>query len=461
MTDNRAINPCSDVANAERFAERNRKRLFFLPQSGWHYWTGTHWAFDPFEAERRAQEIGRLIFQEAENISALAQGADTKEARARLGEEAAKLNKFAYQCETASKVAATMKLASARMVMKSEDLDTDPWLLNLTNGTLDLRSGDLKPHDPADLITRCVGVPYLPDAACPLWERSVHQVFDGDADLVAYIQRVLGYCLTGSVREQVFFILYGGGANGKNTIVGRLQEILGDYQTQTAPNLLIRSKTERHPTEVWDLRGARLAVASEINAANALNESLVKRLVGDDVIKARGMYQDFGEFTPSHKILMLTNHKPVIKDEGHAIWRRIHLIPFKVKFKGANRDNDLPEKLKAEYPGILRWCVDGCREYLRQGLNEPHAVIEATKEYRTDSDVLALFFEERCRLGQNEQATAHALFNHYRAWCSENGEPPQTQTWLGRRLGDIGLDKQRTASGIIWRGIGLRDVRGM
>jgi putative DNA primase/helicase len=245
-----AINPCSDVANAERFADRYQSELFYLPQSGWHHWTDTHWAYDQFKAERCAQGIGRLVFEEAERFAAAAANSDDSQEREKYGVLAAKLNQFAMKSETAMKVNATLKLAASHLVRLPETLDTDPWLLNTPNGTLNLQTGQLQAHNPGDLITRCLDTRYEPDAECPLWERTLEQVFAGDTDLINYIQRVMGYCLTGSVKEQVFFILYGGGANGKSTIIGCLSTRGNESQSSLSEGqtyLMIYS-VEQHGT---------------------------------------------------------------------------------------------------------------------------------------------------------------------------------------------------------------------
>jgi putative DNA primase/helicase len=277
-------------------------------------------------------------------------------------------------------------------------------------------------------------------------------------ELVRYMQRLFGYCLTGLTTEQVMFILNGSGANGKDTILGRVKKVMGDYAGLAAPSLLMASRGDRHPTETADLFGIRMAIASESNEHGKLNEVLVKQLTGSEKLKARRMRQDFFEFPALFKLILMTNHRPVIEGSDYAIWRRIHLVPFNAVFKkGVNRDDTLPARLDQELPGILRWCVEGCLEWQRIGLQPPEVVKHATAQYKADQDVLSQFFDERCVLKQQAQITAKAFYSAYSDWCSENGERAKSQTWLWPKLEECGIEKDKTRMGINYRGIGLLD----
>lgn len=268
------------------------------------------------------------------------------------------------------------------------ELDRDPWLLNVKNGTVDLRTGELRPHKRDDLITKIVPVEYDSEASCPTWLAFLNRIMDGNERLIAFLQRAAGYSLTASTQEQCFFLLYGTGANGKSVFLTTLLAVMGDYGIQAAPDLLLAKSGESHPTEVADLFGARLVVATETEAGRRLAENLVKQHTSGDRLKARFMRQDFFEFEATFKIWLATNNKPIVKGTDYAIWRRIKLIPFTVTIPPEERDKSLPAKLRQELHGILAWAVQICLEWQKYGLNEPQEVTAATCAYRDEQDIL-------------------------------------------------------------------------
>jgi putative DNA primase/helicase len=282
-------------------------------------------------------------------------------------------------------------------------------------------------------------------------------VMAGRAELVDYWQRVLGYALTGDVGEQVLFFLHGAGSNGKTTLLNVVLALVGDYGKQAPPDLLLAKRGDgNHPTEIADLLGARVVTTVEVEDGRRLAESLVKQLTGGDRLKARFMRQDFFEFDARFKLFLAANHRPVIRGTDHAIWRRVRLIPFDVTIPPAERDRTLPEKLRAELPGILAWAVQGCLAWQREGLGLPDAVASATQSYRAEMDTLADFLAERCVLTETATATSKALFAAYRAWCEETGEKAMTQKAFTTRLSEHGLRPGRAPGGTrIWTGIGL------
>lgn len=286
------------------------------------------------------------------------------------------------------------------------------WLLNVLNGTIDLCTGSLRPHAREDYITRCVNVDYDPDAKCPTWERFIHQVFGGNAEIIAFVQRAVGYSLTGKIVEHVLIVLYGLGSNGKTTLIDALHYLLGPSYAKHAPtDLLLARRGEHHPTELATLHGARLVTAAETGEGRRLAESLVKQLTGGDPVTARRMRDDFWQFRPEFKLWLATNHRPQIRGTDHAIWRRIRLIPFDVTFhtaetgKTPQQDQTLPARLREEATGILAWAVRGCLAWQSQGLGAPDAVRDATEAYRAEMDVLAMFFEERCIFDESCRGT--------------------------------------------------------
>jgi putative DNA primase/helicase len=366
--------------------------------------------------------------------------------------------RWATSCESKKSLDAMLNLLTHEdgIPIIPDEMDRDPWTLNVENGTLDLRSGKLRPHDPGDLLTKLCPVPYHPDAECPTFETFLQRIFEGRDDLIRFVQALCGYVLTGTVGEQVLPILHGIGANGKSTLVTALLDLLGpDYAMKAPADLLMVRRSEAHPTELADLFGKRLVVASETGEGCRLNETLVKELTGSERIRARRMRQDFWEFTPTHKVMLCTNHKPSIRGTDHAIWRRIRLIPFTVVIPDEEQDRNLDSKLRAELPGILAWCVRGCLAWNRGGLRPPAEVTEATSEYRSEEDILRAFLDEHCILGRQFKARAADLYGRYKGWAESSGENPLSQTRFGKALAERGLEKQRS-NGIHYQGIGLR-----
>ena len=317
--------------------------------------------------------------------------------------------------------------------MLPAELDADSWLLNVKNGTIDLRTGELRPHRREDLITSLATVKYDPAAACPLWTSILDRIFDRNAELITdpklkgaeatknaeligFWRRLCGLSLTGVVTEQVLPILWGAGANGKSTILKVLLEMLGpDYSLVAPPGLLIVRNGEHHPTERAALFGKRLVVDLESAEGARLNENLVKQLTGSDKISARLMREDFWEFEPTHKLMMCTNHRPEIRETKNAIWRRLKLIPFEVVIADADQIRDLTQRLQAEHAGILAWCVQGCLEWQHDGLGVPDKVALATQEYRADEDLIAGFLAEECTINDQLNAKATPLYLRYKS----------------------------------------------
>jgi putative DNA primase/helicase len=356
-------------------------------------------------------------------------------------------------------------LASARAIagipVLPKDLDWDAWLLNVRNGTLDLRTGTLRPHAREDLITRGIDVDYTPDAKCPTWERFLAEVFRNDAALIAFVQRAVGYSLTGDIREHVFFILFGRGSNGKSTFLDVIHALLGPYAGPVPAELLLTRRAEHHPTERATLFSKRFVATVESGDGRRLAEDRVKAITGGDPIECRRMKEDFWVFTPTHKLWFGTNHKPVIKGTDHAIWRRIRLVPFETTFHepetgvAPQKDPTLPERLIEELPGILAWGISGCLAWQREGLKAPEAVRDATEGYRVEMDVLARFLDECCVFNTSAEARASDLYKAYTSWCETANERVESQSSFGQRLTEKGCERYRN-NGIWYLGIGLR-----
>ena len=327
----------------------------------------------------------------------------------------------------------------APIQISHDALDAHPMLLNVRNGTVNLETGEHRPHAREDFLTRVAPVSYDVRAPCPVWDAFLTRIFNGDPSLLRYVQKAAGYSLTGNVSEQVIFVLWGAGANGKSTFVLALLEALGDYGRSGVADLLLASKHARHPTEKADLFGARLVVFQETSEGHRFDESKLKELTGGDKIKARRMREDFWEFFPTHKLWLATNHRPSIRGTDHAIWRRIKLIPFTVTIPSSEQDKNLSKKLRRELPGILRWAVEGATAWQRDGLDPPKIVQDAGDSYRQSEDRVAAFISECCIVGPGKQTAARDLYSSYRDWAQANGEHVMSAKAFGERLEDKGL----------------------
>jgi len=423
-------NHFTDMGNGQRFADEWRDALCYAFHLGkWLIWDEKHWAADETrQVEAKARQVICMMFTEG------------------VENEDKKLIAWAVKSESRPRQLAMIDNARPRLAITPEHLDRDDYLLNVENGTIDLRTGQLKRHDSWDNITKMAPVEYNPDADSPRWEAFLREVFNGSSELIEYMQRLVGYCLTGDVSEQILPLLFGSGANGKSTFLRVWLEILGPYAKQADPGLLVSRSSDVHPTNRADLLGARMVVCAEFPEHRRLAEAAAKQLTGGDRIKARYMYGNFFEFDPTFKLLLVANHKPIVSGTDLGIWRRIKLIPFTVTIPDERQDKHLLDKLRVEYPGILKWAVQGCLKWQSDGLGSPEAVRVATSEYRTDMDVLVDFVAERCVEEPSAYVLCKDLYVAYRAWADENGDRrPMSKQAFGRRIIDRGHQKHRGA----------------
>jgi putative DNA primase/helicase len=323
---------------------------------------------------------------------------------------------------SAQTVAAVERLARSdqRLAATFDQWDRDPWLLNTPGGTVNLRTGEMREHRRGDWLTKMTAA--SPEGACPRWRAFIGEITGGDAELAAFIQRMLGYSLTGSTQDQCLFFLFGRGANGKSVLLSTVAAILADYHTTAPIETFTASKGERHPTELAGLQGARLVTAIETEEGRRWAEAKIKSLTGGDKISARFMRGDFFEFTPVFKLIIAGNHKPSLRTVDEAIRRRFHLVPFAVTIPPERRDPDLLAKLKAEWPGILRWMIQGCLDWQREGLNPPAAVRDATQEYLEAEDALAAWIEECAARDPQRWEGTETLFGSWSGWATRAGE---------------------------------------
>jgi len=405
---------------AYRLAESHRDELLHVYGIGWLSWDGTRWsADDPGAPKRAVLDVLR---------TALADSLDDKELRADV-----------RKCESAAGVAGVLDLAAAlvEFAVTVADLDADPYLLNVANGTLDLRTRELHRHSPADRITKVTRAAYVPDAPTATWGTFLAQVLP-DGELREFVQRLAGVGLLGLVVEHVLPILTGTGANGKGTFYKAMGYALGDYASTVEPDLFLH-RQGAHPTGEMDLLGIRWCVVSETEKDRRLAEATMKRLTGGDTIRARRMRQDFIEFTPSHTAVLITNHLPKVSGDDPAIWRRLRVVPFDVVIPEDQRDKHLDEQLQLDADAVLAWAVAGYTDYAGRGeLAEPDSVRAATDNYHKASDAVARFLDD-CTMRCNGFATAADLFTRWSRWALVDGTEPMSQRAFGQALDSHGL----------------------
>jgi putative DNA primase/helicase len=430
----------TDLANSRRFVKLYGDRARYSHAwNKWTVWDEARWKLDDDGAVMR---LGKSV-------------ADSVWAEARLCNDPAAL-RFAARTAQDRNIRAMLSLAASELVIRLDEVDRDPFLLNCPNGTVNLRTGEIRSHRREDFLTKVTAAAFNPEAGSHTWDRALEAIFDGRGDVIKFMQRFLGYALTGDVREQVFPVGYGVGANGKSSLVEGFMNAVGpDYTAKAAPNLLLAKRGDSHPTELADLFGKRFVATVETENDRRLNESLMKELTGTDTMKARRLYENYWEFKPTWKLLLCTNHKPTIRGTDHGVWRRIRLVPFTQVFDGDKRDKALPEKFRAEAEGILAWAVRGCLAWQREGLGEPAAVREATAGYRMEQDVVGQFINERCQLGDGQTVRAKDLRLAFEDWASDAGQPMVQARRFGQELTTHGVERY-TNNGVHYRGIGLK-----
>jgi putative DNA primase/helicase len=438
----------TDMGNGARLASRAGGRLRYCkPWEKWLVWDGRRYALDTtMAADRMAKEAARMMFAEAATI----------EDDGKRGQHV----EHAKASQSRGRLKAMLEMAASEpgVPILVDEMDRDGWLLNVANGTIDLKTGRLKPHDQADVLTQLCPVEYDAHAKCPLWESTLELFFAGDPKLIAYWQRVCGYALTGVIRDHVMPVAYGQGSNGKSTILGTLMEMLGpDYAMKAPPDMLMAKAHDSHPTDKADLFRKRLVVAIETAEGRRLDETMVKELTGGDRVRARRMREDYWEFSPTHTLIMATNHRPTIRGTDNGIWRRLKLVPFTVKVDGGRDDKRMSEKLRAEFPGILAWCVRGCLAWQEIGLQEPESVAEATADYREEQDVIGGFLADRTLMDPSTRTRCNKVYEAYKAWAEAAGERVISLSDFGKRIGDRGIGKSKS-NGWWYIGVGLKQA---
>ena len=358
---------------------------------------------------------------------------------------------------SAKTVAAVERLAKAdrRIAATVDQWDTDPWFLNTPSGVIDLRTGERRPHNPRDYITKTTAVAPDSDCATPTWDAFLDRVTGGDAELVAFLKRMAGYALTGSTQEHALFFLYGTGANGKTTFINAVTGVAGDYHRTAPIETFTAAQNERHPTDLAGLRGSRLVTSVETEEGRRWAESKIKTLTGGDKIAARFMRQDFFEYVPNFKLVIAGNHRPGLRSVDEAIRRRFHLVPFNVTIPPEQRDKNLGDRLHPEWPGILAWMIDGCIEWRKCGLAPPEAVTSATAAYLEAEDAIAAWMEDAGIYDQTAWEKTATLFAKWKAWADNAGEYAGTRKAFSEKLEARGLIPERKSYARGFRGFRL------
>jgi putative DNA primase/helicase len=444
---------------ARRFARNYKNKVRFCPPwNKWMVYDSRRWSDSEVETS-----VTEMVSDENRKLY---------DWTCKTDEEAEMLKSFSTSQQTKDGILGTKKFASelTEIRVQPDTFDSGTHLNNVQNGTLDLKTSTLKNHEPDDLITTLLPVNYKPDVECPRFIKFMLSIFGGDQEMVDFIQRWLGYCLTGDTSEQVMAIFWGAGSNGKSTLIDVIQEILGiDLAIKAEKSVIMKRRNDGHPTAMMDLAGKRFVYCSEGNDDDQFDEAMVKELTGDGRIRGRRMRENTWEYVPTHKLIFCTNNRPTIKGTDDGIWRRILLIPFTQKFwnpatgetgpEHLKRDNTLPAQLRAEMDGIYAWMVKGCRKWQEIGLAAPASVMQATKEYRESEDSIGQFLEERCHVGglfNDKRVKASSLYAAYKKWTEERSDQPLNQTAFGKQMKVKGFEKKKVS--VFWyQGLMLRD----
>ena len=440
-----------DMGNAKRFIDMFGEDFRYnYTDRTFLYWDGCRWAADLDGAAERAADVS------VESMSAEAEWYENGD-----GSPAKAFRKHIKASRSNKSKRNMLSEVQHNMPILPRQLDRHSMAFNVPNGTLSLKSGELVPAKREYFITKLSPVEYpvspqAGNADCSLWQKFLDEIFGSDKELIRYIQKAVGYSMTGDTSEQCVFFLYGTGRNGKSTFLDVLREIFGDYVSNIQPETIMvkNSMAGGINSDIARLKGARMVTTVEPNEGVRLNEGLIKQLTGDDAVTARKLYGNEFEFKPEFKLWMAANHKPVIRGTDDGIWRRIHMIPFTVQIPVDKVDRQLKSKLEREYPAILRWAVEGCLLWQREGLKQPRAVLDMTREYRREMDVISGFLDDRCEVGEGFSAKSSELYAAYSAWCEANTEYKMSNTKFSVEI-DKRFPKTKQRDGMYFSGVKL------
>ncbi|RHN23786.1 hypothetical protein DWZ20_13175 [Clostridium perfringens] len=448
----------SDVGNAERLISLHGKDIKFNVNSGkWYVWNGVNWELDnSFKVENLYRTVLRRFQNAIPNINISDDEIATKK-------QQEKAKSFVLRNETDGKIKSVLNQAKTFKGINFMESDKDDYLFNTPNGTINLRDLSQKKHDRKDLITQCSNYSFnRENDKCPNWIAFLNRIFCGDQELINYVQKAVGYSLTGDMSEQCLFMLWGGGANGKSTFVKALEDIMGTYAaTIKGETLMEKNGQDGARGDLARLTNKRVVIASELQEGQVFNEPLLKVLSAGETLPVRFMYQEEFMLKPKFKLWIMTNKKPKVKGNDHGIWRRWRMIPFKYKFTEKEKDpNFYEEKLKPELEGILLWAITGYQMWKKEGFEAPKEVMEAVEDYKMDMDQVARFIEDCCKVGEGYECTGSAMYDEYINWCIAEGENyKMTNHKLARDLKEKGFVNKRDMNGKKWIGIGVNSFK--
>ncbi len=439
----------NDVGNAVRFVNSHQDYFrYILERQLYMIWQDDRWIIDIYgvHAMALAKMTAVAIFQEAMSQTNL----DVMRA----------VSRHANNSHNSARIKAMLEIAALDplLCVPAIKLDADPMKLGVENGVIDLRTGQLEVNRPGMLITRYSEISFDKKAKCPIFIAFLKKIFNRDKNKIAFIRRVVGYCLTGQTNEQVYFFFFGFGANGKTTLLRVLELLLGSDMSKQTPAETLMAKTQgnKQSNDLARLAGVRVVIANEVEDGSLLAESLVKQITGGDTVTARYLFKEYFEFTPEFKLIIAGNHKPIIKSNDDGIWRRTVFVDFPVSIPKSEQDPDLINKLEAELPGILNWAMAGCLKWQKTGLAIPKSVAKDVNDYKEEMDWLGQWMADCCEVGKGYSERASALYFSYGQWAINNGIPVSSSTTFGRKLAERGMSKSRRSNGQWYKGVSVK-----
>lgn len=457
------IDELSDVYNANLFTATFENELKYSPLNGcWYQYDGVIWQLDHLRyVMQHAIECTRNMLLDSAGMLINAAKTRDSEKRDLMVKKSESLTKHAKSSQHKNRLDAMISLAStdAKLSVNQSEFDSDDMLLALQNGVFDLARGIFRDANPSDMLTKQAGTEYVGadhDKTCEVWMNFL-EMMQPDPGVRVWLQRFAGYCLTGRIDEQILAVFHGGGSNGKTVFIETLKRVLGSYATQAQfDTFCVRSNDSSIRNDIARLDKIRLVVATEGTDGSRLDESLVKQITGGDEVTARFLHKEHFTFTPRFKIVLVTNHKPVITGTDLGIWRRIVLVPWLVTIPNAKKDKRLSEKLNLERSGILAWALGGLADYLKHGLELPKVLIDANAEYQADSDLIGFWIDDCCHVATHHRVSSSDLYLSYSQWAISSGHRAMSQKTLGDKLLERGHIKNRTTNGRGWDGLKLK-----
>ncbi len=435
----------TDLANARRFAAQHGREVRYVAATGWLIWDGTRWSPNELAVHALAKATAESLFDEI---------------RGAVDRSTAMNHAKKSQSRRAIESMLWLARSEPEICARIDQFDEDPYLFNTASGTIDLRTGDVRPHNRDDLLTAISPVEFDHAAKCPLFERFLAQILEHDSTLIEYVRSWLGSLLAGDVSDQVLHFLYGSGSNGKSVFCEVLAQLLGEYAVTLPADVLILKRHGGIPNDIARLRGKRAAIMNETTQGSRFDEAKLKDLTGGDTLTARFLHREYFDFRPQHRIVIRGNHRPAILGSDDGIWRRLRLIPFTVRITEDEKDPRLLEKLRAELPGILNFALIGCMRWQREGLQAPPRIRAAVESYRAESDTLGRFIDDECEARSLAQMKAAPLYGAYRAFAERIGERWMSIRDFRSEMQRRGFDPRHTNAGNVYSGLELKaDLR--